>query len=150
MRSSRTRPEVETDFAMNVVLAKTDTGHGPRDVFALAWPSLPGEGAVADARRQAFAAYERAGLPHRRIEEWKYTDLRALMREVLPLADVPTSQAITLARGALASVAVGNALRLVLVDGVFAAELSDLGALPAGLTVRSLREVLEATNEARA
>ena len=27
-----------------------------------------------------------SGLPHRRLEDWKYTDLRALMREVLPLA----------------------------------------------------------------
>ena len=26
------------------------------------------------------------GLPHRRIEDWKYTDLRMLMRDVLPLA----------------------------------------------------------------
>jgi Fe-S cluster assembly protein SufD len=40
---------------------------------------------VAEARRR-FEAYERTGLPHRRIEDWKYTDLRALMREVLPLA----------------------------------------------------------------
>ena len=41
---------------------------------------------VAEARQQAFEAYQRAGLPHRRIEDWKYTDLRVLMREVLPLA----------------------------------------------------------------
>ena len=27
-----------------------------------------------------------AGLPHRRVEEWKYTDLRALMRDAKPLA----------------------------------------------------------------
>ena len=25
------------------------------------------------------------GVPHRRVEEWKYTDLRALMPEVYPL-----------------------------------------------------------------
>ena len=30
------------------------------------------------------------GLPHRRIEEWKYTDLRTLMAEAEPLAELPT------------------------------------------------------------
>ena len=33
-----------------------------------------------------FARFDALGLPHRRIEEWKYTDLRALMREAKPLA----------------------------------------------------------------
>ena len=71
---------------MNVILAKTDTaGPALSDAFAAARARLPGKGKVADIRRQAFEAYERAGLPHRRIEDWKYTDLRALMR-VLPLA----------------------------------------------------------------
>jgi Fe-S cluster assembly protein SufD len=32
-------------------------------------------------REQAIAAFARSGLPHRRVEEWKYTDLRAKMRE---------------------------------------------------------------------
>ena len=70
---------------MNVVLAKTETGRALSDIFAIARDRLPGTGKVADVRRQAFEAYERAGLPHRRIEDWKYTDLRVLMREVLPL-----------------------------------------------------------------
>jgi len=56
---------------------------------------LPGAGKVADSRRQAFEAWERAGLPHRRIEDWKYTDLRVLMREVLPLAAAPDAASLT-------------------------------------------------------
>lgn len=32
-------------------------------------------------REHAIAAFARNGLPHRRVEEWKYTDLRARMRE---------------------------------------------------------------------
>ena len=70
---------------MNVALAKTETGRAVNSVFAVARERLPGSGKVADVRAQAFEAFERAGLPNRRIEEWKYTDLRALMREVLPL-----------------------------------------------------------------
>jgi len=77
---------------MNVVLAKTETGRPLRSVFAVARDRLPGAGKVAETRQQAFEAYERAGLPHRRVEEWKYTDLRALMREVLPLAPKPDAK----------------------------------------------------------
>jgi len=40
-------------------------------------------------RERAIAAFARAGLPHRRVEEWKYTDLRAKMRE----AFAPASRA---------------------------------------------------------
>jgi Fe-S cluster assembly protein SufD len=136
---------------MNVALVKTDTTRAGRDIFAHAVERLPGTGKVADVRREAFATFERLGLPHRRVEEWKYTDLRALMREVLPLAAAPDATAIARAKAVLASVAVEGAARLVLVDGVFAAELSDTAGLESGVGVRTLRAVLEdAGNEARA
>jgi Fe-S cluster assembly protein SufD len=136
---------------MNVALAKTETGRAVSDIFTLARDRLPGTGKVAEARWQAFDAYQRAGLPHRRIEEWKYTDLRALMREVLPLAPLPDAAALARARGALASAALEGACKLVLVDGVFVPELSDLGALGSDVSVRTLREILDnAGNDARA
>jgi len=65
---------------MNLAVAKTETGRALSDAFAIARDRLPGAGKVADARQLAFEAYERVGLPHRRIEDWKYTDLRVLMR----------------------------------------------------------------------
>ena len=74
---------------MNIALAKTDTRREAGDIFAPARDRLPGAGKVAELRAQAFEAYSHAGLPHRRLEDWKYTDLRALMREVLPLAAAP-------------------------------------------------------------
>ncbi len=136
---------------MNLVLAKTETGRALTSVFAVARDRLPGAGKVADARRQAFEAYEHAGLPHRRIEEWKYTDLRALMREVLPLAAAPDATALKRAGAALKAQAVETASKLVLVDGVFVPELSDVAALDRGVSVRTLREVLESDgNDARA
>ncbi|MGA8901286.1 MAG: Fe-S cluster assembly protein SufD, partial [Bradyrhizobium sp.] len=79
---------------MNIVLAKTGSGRAVESIFAAARDRLPGTGKVADVRRQAFDAFERAGLPHRRLEDWKYTDLRALMREVLPLAAAPDASAL--------------------------------------------------------
>jgi Fe-S cluster assembly protein SufD len=126
---------------MNVALAKTETGRAVNSVFAVARERLPGSGKVADARSQAFDAFERAGLPNRRIEEWKYTDLRALMREVLPLAAAPDAAAIKRARAALKTASVKGAVKLVLVDGVFVAELSD--AAEAGASVNTLRQALE-------
>ncbi len=133
---------------MNVALAKTETGRTLSDAFAIARDRLPGAGQVADARRQAFEAYERAGLPHRRIEDWKYTDLRVLMREVLPPAAEPDAAALKRASAALKLHAIAGVRRLVLVDGAFAPKLSETAHLEKGLSVRTLREVLEAGDTA--
>ena len=133
---------------MNLALAKTETGRALSDIFALARDRLPGAGQVADARRQAFEAYQRAGLPHRRIEDWKYTDLRALMREVLPLAADARCRGAE-ARGRRSQAARDRgARRLVLVDGVFAPKLSEMADPEKGLGIRTLREVLEAGDAA--
>src|SRR5258708_7142466 len=133
---------------MNVVLAKTETGRALGDMFAIPQDRLPGPRMVADHRRQAFEAYERAGLPHRRIEDWKYTDLRVLMREVLPPAAAPDAAALKRAAAALKLHAIGGVRRLVLVDGVFAPKLSETGNLEKGLGIRTLRAVLEAGDAA--
>jgi Fe-S cluster assembly protein SufD len=126
---------------MNVVLARTETGRAMENLFTASRDRLPGTGKVTETRRLAFEAFERAGLPHRRIEEWKYTDLRALMREVRSLAAPPDASALKLAKAALKPVAVADATKLVLVDGIFAADLSDTA--PAGVSVKTLREALE-------
>ena len=97
---------------MNVV-AKTETGRALGDAFAVARDRLPGKSKIADQRRQAFEAYERSGLPHRRIEDWKYTDLRALMREVLPLAPAPDAAALGRAAAAIKLQAIDGVRRLV-------------------------------------
>jgi Fe-S cluster assembly protein SufD len=128
---------------MNVVLAKTETGRALSDIFAIARDRLPGAGEVAELRRLAFEAYERAGLPHRRIEDWKYTDLRTLMREVLPLATAPDAAALKRATAALKLHSIAGVRRLVLVDGMFAPKLSEMNSLE-GLAVRTLRDLLEA------
>jgi Fe-S cluster assembly protein SufD len=135
---------------MNVALVRTDakTETALSEAFAVARDRLPGAGKIAEARQQAFEAYERAGLPHRRIEDWKYTDLRALMREVLPLAAAPDAAALSRAGAALKLHAIEGARRLVLVDGVFVPMLSETDNLEKGLGIRTLREVLEAGDTA--
>jgi Fe-S cluster assembly protein SufD len=133
---------------MNLALAKTETAHALSDMFDLARDRLPGAGEVAAMREQAFEAYERVGLPHRRMEDWKYTDLRVLMRDVLPLAIAPDAGALRRASAALKLHAIDGVRRLVLVDGVFTPKLSQLEGLEAGLNIRTLRETLEAGDAA--
>jgi Fe-S cluster assembly protein SufD len=100
---------------------------------------LPG---AAPLREAAFAQFARAGLPHRRVEEWKYTDLRALMRDAKPLASPPDAAAKARAREAGRALGHGEFRRLVFVDGAFVPELSDLAALDPGLTISSMADAL--------
>jgi Fe-S cluster assembly protein SufD len=111
--------------------------------FASAKGALPGAAAVAGLREQAFRQFDAAGLPHRRIEEWKYTDLRALMRDAKPLAGVPDAAAKARAGNIGANLAI-EARRIVFVDGTFVPELSDLAGLEPGLAIRSMAEALAA------
>ena len=111
-----------------------DRGGPCRDLRRGSREACPAAPACANCASRPSSAFRAAGLPHRRIEAWHYTDLRALMREALPLAAAPDRAAIERLRGELA--AADLARRLVIVDGVFVPELSD--AAPAGVTVRSL------------
>ncbi len=112
--------------------------------FAAAKRALPGAAAVAALREDAFRRFDTEGLPHRRIEEWKYTDLRALMRDAKPLAAVPDAAAKARAEQAAASLEMIDARRIVFVDGAFVPELSDLAGLEPGLTIRSMAQMLVA------
>jgi Fe-S cluster assembly protein SufD len=111
-------------------------------VFAQARKSLPGDDAVAAQRAAAFDVFAKEGLPHRRVEEWKYTDLRALMREAKPLACPPDAAAKARAKSAGALLGDVETRRLVFIDGAFVAELSDLASLENGVTIGSLADAL--------
>jgi Fe-S cluster assembly protein SufD len=65
------------------------------------------------------------------------------MRDVLPLAAAPDATALKRAAAALKPHAIAGVRRLVLVDGVFAPDLSETGDPEKGLVVRTLRDVLE-------
>jgi Fe-S cluster assembly protein SufD len=116
--------------------------------FAALRRALPGAGAVAALREDAFKRFENEGLPHRRVEEWKYTDLRALMRDAKPLAGVPDAAAKARAEAAGGMLASIEARRIVFVDGAFVPELSDLADLEAGLAISSMGQAL-ATGDPR-
>jgi Fe-S cluster assembly protein SufD len=124
-------------MSAQIIPSKTQAETTLADAYGAAKAKLPGNAEIVKLREDAFSAFSEAGLPHRRIESWHYTDLRTIMREALPVAPVAGAAAIEALRKEI-----GTQLtqKLVLVDGVFVPELSD--ALPAGVTVRSLASVL--------
>jgi Fe-S cluster assembly protein SufD len=87
---------------------------------------LPG---AAAKRRAAMSAFEAMGLPHRRIEAWHYTDLRALMRK---------AEADEATRGVTAFQPAEGLATVTLVNGW----LTGTFALPSGIEFLRLADAL--------
>jgi Fe-S cluster assembly protein SufD len=94
-----------------------------------------------DLRAQGYSRFEAVGLPHRRVEEWKYTDLRVMMREAKPLAGAPDASTLLAAKITLGDLPRVGGSRIVIVDGHFISDLSD-AKLPEGVTLSSLTAAL--------
>ena len=130
----------------DVKVMKTAAETALANAYAEARTRLPGDDTVAARRAAAFDLFAREGLPHRRVEEWKYTDLRALMRDAKPLAGAPDASAKARAKAAGAFLGDVESRRLVFVYGAFVPELSDTSALEKGLIVRSLADALSGSD----
>ena len=126
----------------SLTTVKTAAESALANTFAEARGRLPGDKAVAARRMAAFGVFASQGLPHRRVEEWKYTDLRALMQEAKPLASPPDATAKARAKTAGAMLGDVEARRVAFVDGAFVPELSDLRGLEGGLSIGSLADAL--------
>src|SRR6266702_6524664 len=129
---------------MNVEVLSTKTGAelALAEAYAAAKGKLPGYGKVTALREAAFRLFDAAGLPSWRVEQWHYTDLRSLVRDVRPLAGVPDAAAKARAKDAGRLVGDIDVRRIVFVDGSFAPELSDLEKLSPGLTIRPMAQAL--------
>jgi Fe-S cluster assembly protein SufD len=87
---------------------------------------------AADLRGAAWERFAGKGLPNRRVESWRYTDLKQALASVAPLAEgLRAAPELPKAHG----------FRLVIVDGAYRADLSGAAA-PAGVSVQSLRDLL--------
>lgn len=110
---------------MTVAVVKTKAEQDLGRRFAGMAPALPGGDWVSALRREAIGAFEALGLPGRRVEAFKYTDLRQRITEAFPMGgDAAEISPASLAR-ALGPLADLDADRLVLVDGAFSATLSE-------------------------
>ena len=125
-----------------VLSMKTGAELALAEAYAAAKAKLPGDGKVVALRDAAFRQFDDTGLPSWRIEQWHYTDLRALMRDVRPLAGAPDAAAKARANDAGRLIGDMDVRRIVFVDGVFVPELSDLQNLSPGLTIRPMAQAL--------
>lgn len=91
--------------------------------------------AVQAVRDQASAIAQELAIPSTRDEEWRFTDMAALLQHTFQAASPTTLRATDLAPFAVAEAAHS---RLVFVNGVYAPELSDTTALPDGIVVTDL------------
>ncbi|GLS18839.1 Fe-S cluster assembly protein SufD [Labrys miyagiensis] len=125
----------------NVIPVKTPAETALDEAYGGLRQVLPGEAGVRSLREDAIAKFRASGLPHRRVEDFKYTDLRALMRDANPVSTGPkgSPSADGKAEDFLAGI---DHVRLVIVDGAYSPSLSNVAELPAGLRVASLAETL--------
>ncbi len=123
----------------DVTMIKTPAEESLSRAFDELKSTLPG---AAPARAEAFRAFWDKGLPHRRVEEFKYTDLRATLREVAPFArPLPLAVAKEM-NGAAQALAQINAERLTFVNGFFMREFSNFNTLPGVIEVMPLSDAL--------
>ncbi|MEQ8745202.1 Fe-S cluster assembly protein SufD [Pyruvatibacter sp.] len=114
-------------------------------VDAHASARLPGAAWLGELRTSAIRTFANDGLPHRRVEEYRYFDLRQMLAK---------SGALTLAQHGSAAAEVSDpAAQLfeaidrhvaVFVNGRLDAAQSDLDGLPNGLTITSFADAAEA------
>ncbi|MCJ2055443.1 SufD family Fe-S cluster assembly protein [Methylobacterium sp. J-048] len=119
---------------------RTSAETGLSSLFEASRKSFGTEEAIA--REEAFRFFEAAGLPSRRVEAFKYTDLRAAMKEAVPPAEAPSAEAAQTAVASAKGFAGLDAARLTFVNGHLIRNLSDLDGLPAGLTVTPLNDAM--------
>ncbi|NNE70146.1 MAG: Fe-S cluster assembly protein SufD [Rhodothermales bacterium] len=107
------------------------------------WESRAGSamnGRLHDSRAEAIKRFRDAGIPALRSEAWKYTPIRRIL-DRMPTLDIDPEGINTDGLDLGASTIEGlDAYRVVLVDGRFQADLSDVTGLPKGARILDLRE----------
>ncbi|OYT73381.1 MAG: Fe-S cluster assembly protein SufD [Chloracidobacterium sp. CP2_5A] len=111
--------------------------------FADAFAAL-GLSAQADWRGAAFAAFERRGIPTVQEEAWRYTNLAPLTKQAFRLATADGLDAVALERS-IPFFDESATTRLVFINGVFQAALSDVSGVPAGVEAAPLDDSFQPT-----
>jgi Fe-S cluster assembly protein SufD len=109
-------------------LVEADRFARGRGLAAPAW--------VKDRRAKASARFAAAGFPTTRLEDWRFTNVTPIAEAGFALAEGAPKHAASLVAG----VTVPGAVRLTIVNGQFAAGLSDLRTLPKGIRIANLRD----------
>ena len=127
---------------MNIPLHKTAAEMAYIEAGARSETASAKVGWIEARREAALRSFSAHGLPNRRVEEWKWTDLRRSLSEAYPPCLAPPSdrRVVEAALAPLPFAAV-ECRRLIFIDGYFAPEYSDALALD-GVEFHALRDVL--------
>jgi Fe-S cluster assembly protein SufD len=125
---------------MSVLNLRTPFESAVIERFAAEKPTLPG---AAEARAAAFARFEKAGVPSKRVEAYHYTDLRNVLRNApvdsLSQTGESGSQKSNATIGSITPFATSGLSTVTFTDGVMGA----LPKLPAGVSVEALDVALQ-------
>lgn len=126
--------------------ASTDLHVQAAQRYRDAFEAFAGNGAGAvpawlqERRVRAFEQFSEAGFPHGRLEAWRFTDVKPLVRTEFGLA--PAAQGVTANDVEPRIVALPSQRVAVFVNGRFAPEVSSVGTLPDGVRFGSLCQAL--------
>ncbi len=96
-------------------------------------------------RTESLERFREFGLPTTKHEEWRYTNLKPI-RDLEFVLEADDPEDMVALRDLAAPV--DNALRVFVLNGRVVPELSNLDALPSGLTVEPLRDALTSADDA--
>ncbi len=127
----------------------TDFTESAREYFR----ATKGPAWITEIRAEALEHFQKIGLPtaRRGNEEWKYTDIRPLVRQgFLPPVASADAPAATPATVDVEALGIGDSAwhRVILVDGQYSTDLSAADGLPDEVSVGSLAESVHAESEA--
>lgn len=94
---------------------------------------------LTKAREDAFSSFSERGFPTRNVESWKYALVRPIANGEFRRAPASTVTDTVIAESVADSATVA---RVVLVDGVVDAARTSFSALPAGLRIESIAQIL--------
>lgn len=101
---------------------------------------------LADMRQQHWDTFVKQGVPTRKSERWKYTDLAFLAEnKVSPTDSMDEAQVKT--QIAKHRIQQGESILLVLINGQFSSQFSDLKKLPSPAIVCGMSEALQQHEE---
>ena len=112
------------------------------EALASHFAKLAADDPMREIRASAFDAFMAQGLPHRRVEEWKYTDLRALMQDAPAPAEPAPADAARAALKRADTFAALDRARIVFVNGHFVPSLSDMKGVGDAVDFASLGRFL--------
>ena len=126
-----------------LVPVRTEAEEALLGEFDRIFDRLPGNETVMSARKKAIDRFGGAGFPHRRIEEWKYSDLKAQLKTFPKTAERVDIAALKEAIGKISILDGVSRSRIVIANGRFVAELSDIDELGEDIQISSMSDALD-------